>query len=135
ILLLDLPLDGQTVTVPTRHIVGVFAHHALRTVDHVFEDLVQRMADVQAAVGVRRPVMQDELLASYGLFAHAVVEANSLPALEQLRLALGQARLHRKIGARQEQRLAPVAPDLRRLGPRRCSWRWSCGWLRPRLGF
>ena len=62
--------------------------------------------------------MQDELLPSHRLFAQPVVEAKSLPALEQLRLALGQSGLHREVGLGQEQGRAPVAPDLRRLGLR-----------------
>ena len=68
---------------------------------------------MDVAVGVRRTVMQDELLPPHGLFAHSVVEAKPRPALEQLRLALGQPCLHREVGLGEEQGRAPVAPDLR----------------------
>ena len=106
------------MTVPAGDVVRVLAHHALRAVDHVLEDLVQRVPDMEMAVGVRRTVMQDELLPPHRLFAQAVVEAKPFPALEQLRLALGQSGLHREVGLGQEQGRAPVAPDLRRLGLR-----------------
>ena len=128
------------MTVPAGDVVRVLAHHALRAVDHVLEDLVQRMPDMEMAVGVRRTVMQDELLPPHRLFAQPVVEAKPFPALEQLRLALGQSGLHREVGLGQEQGRAPVASDLRRLGLR-CGdcRRWArslrlasrlCLWLR-----
>ena len=85
----------------------------LRAGHDVLEDLVQRGADMDVAVGVRRTVMQDELLPPHGLFAHAVVEAKPRPALEQLRLTLGQPRLHREVGLGEKQGRAPVPPDLR----------------------
>ena len=67
---------------------------------------------MDVAVGVRRPVMEDEFLAALRLLAQALIEAELLPALEQLGLALGQPRLHREVGLGQEQRLAPVASGL-----------------------
>ena len=62
VFLLDLPLDRQAVAVPAGDVVGVVAGHLARAVDHVLQDLVQRVADMQVAVGVGRPVMQDEVL-------------------------------------------------------------------------
>ncbi|TFG86554.1 MAG: hypothetical protein E4H18_04275 [Hyphomicrobiales bacterium] len=56
--------------------------------------------------------MEDEFLPSHGLFAQPVIEAKLGPALEQLRLARGQARLHREVGLGQEQGRAPVAAGL-----------------------
>ena len=43
-----------------------FAQHALAADHNVLQDLVQRMADMDVAVGIRRPVMQDELLPPLG---------------------------------------------------------------------
>ena len=60
VLLLDLPLDRQAVAVPARHVVGVVAEHLLRAHDDVLEDLVERRADVDVAVGVGRAVVEDE---------------------------------------------------------------------------
>ena len=60
VLLLDLPLDRQAVAVPARHVVGVVAEHLLAARHHVLEDLVERVPDMDVAVGVGRAVVQDE---------------------------------------------------------------------------
>ncbi len=102
ILLLDLPLDGQAMTVPAGNVIRVLARHLLAADDHVLQDLVEAGADMDMAVGVRRAVMQQEGLASLGVLAQLSIEAEPLPALEQFRLPLGQPRLHREIGLGQE---------------------------------
>ena len=61
-LLLDLMLDRLTVAVPTGDIGNLIALHHPVTVDHVLGDLVHGVADVDRAVGVRRAVVQHELL-------------------------------------------------------------------------
>ena len=109
VLFLDLPFDRQAVAVPARHVVGVVAEHLLAARHHVLQDLVERVADVDVAVGVGRAVVQHELVAALRGLAQALVEIELLPALEQLRLLLRQAGAHREFGLRQEQRLAVVA--------------------------
>ncbi len=47
--------DGQTVAIPTRHIGGVETGEALGLDDDVFEDLVDRVTDVNAAVRIGGP--------------------------------------------------------------------------------
>ena len=64
ILLLDLPLDRQAVAVPAGHVGRVLAEQGLGADDHVLERVVERMADVDVAVGVGRAVVEDELLAA-----------------------------------------------------------------------
>ena len=61
-LLLDLMLDRLTVAVPTGDIGNLIALHHPVTVDHVLGNLVHGVADVDRAVGVRRAVVQHELL-------------------------------------------------------------------------
>ena len=61
-LLLDLVLDRLTVAVPTGDIGNLIALHHPVTVDHVLGDLVHGVADVDRAIGVRRAVVQHELL-------------------------------------------------------------------------
>ena len=61
-LLLDLVLNRLTVAVPTGDIGNLIALHHPVAVDHVLGDLVHGMADVDRAVGVRRAVVQHELL-------------------------------------------------------------------------
>ena len=60
VLLLDLPFDREAVAVPARHVVGVEAQHLLAARHHVLEDLVERVADMDVAVGVGRAVVQHE---------------------------------------------------------------------------
>ena len=101
VLLLDLPFDRQPVAVPSRHIVGVLAPHLLAAVDHVLEDLVERMADMDVAVGVGRAVVKDELLPPLPRRAKLGVKADPLPTLQQFGLKLRQARLHGEGRSRQ----------------------------------
>ena len=55
ILLLDLPFDRQAMAVPARHVIRIEAEHLLASRHHVFEDLVERMPDMDVAVGVGGP--------------------------------------------------------------------------------
>ena len=58
VFLFDLPLDGQAVTIPTGDIACILAHHLLGAHDHILEDFVQRVSDMQMAIRIRRTVMQ-----------------------------------------------------------------------------
>jgi hypothetical protein len=58
--LIHLDFDGQPVAIPPRHVRGVEARHGLRFDDEILEDLVEGGSQVNAAVGVRRPVVEDE---------------------------------------------------------------------------
>ena len=104
VLLLDLPFDRQAVAVPARHVVTVEAEHLLALGDDVLEDLVERVPDMDVAIGVGRAVMQHEFRLALRLLAQGAVEVDLLPAFQQLRLGLRQAGAHRKLGLRQEQR-------------------------------
>jgi hypothetical protein len=55
----DLDLDGQAVAVPAGHVGRIEALHGLRLDDEILEDFVERGAQVDVAVGVGRPVVQD----------------------------------------------------------------------------
>ena len=65
-------------------------------------------ADMDVAVGVRRAVVEDEQRRAFRALAQLLVEAHLLPALEPSGLGLGQARLHREVGRRQEQGAAVI---------------------------
>ena len=109
VLLLDLPFDRQAVAVPTRDILGVEAAHLAGAVDHVLEDLVQRGADMQVAVRVRRAVMQDELLPPRRSRAQLAPQVHRLPPRQHRRLLLRQVAAHRKCGGGQEDGVSIVA--------------------------
>ena len=57
-------LDRQAVAVPAGHVGRVEARHRLGLDHDVLQDLVDRVADVDVAVGVGRAVVQDELRAA-----------------------------------------------------------------------
>ncbi len=93
---LDLPFYRQAVTVPAGNIVGIEAQHLPGPHDYILENLVQGMADMKMAVGVWRPVMEDELLPALGIPAQFPVNFHSLPAIYGFRLSSGQAGFHRE---------------------------------------
>ena len=111
-LLLDLDLDRHAVAVPARHVARVEAGHVAALDDDVLEDLVDRVADVDVAVGVRRPVVQHEHRAALRGLADALVDAFVLPLLRPLRFALRQVAAHRERRVRQVQRVAVRLPAL-----------------------
>ena len=96
----DFVFDWQAVAVPARDIRRVETRQGLRAQDHVLENLVQRMTDVNRAVGIRRAVVQDEFRTILANFAQLSVQANTVPALQDLRFALWQAGLHWEGGVR-----------------------------------
>src|SRR5471032_91288 len=96
----DFVFDRQAVAVPTRNIRRVETRQGFRAQDHVLENFVQRMTDVNRAVGIRRAVVQDEFRTILANFAQLSVQANTVPALQDLRFALWQAGLHWEGGVR-----------------------------------
>src|SRR5947208_4427493 len=103
-LLVHLVLDRQPVTVPARDEDGVEAEHRARLHDHVLKDLVEDVAQVDAAVRVRRTVVQDPERAVRGHQAQAFVHPELLPPGEHLRLVLREVGLHGEGRFRQVQR-------------------------------
>ena len=70
-----LVLDRQTVTVPTRHVGRIEARQGLGTDDHVLDDLVECMTDMNNAVGVRGAIVQDKLRTPLADFPNPLVQA------------------------------------------------------------
>ncbi len=96
ILFLDLPLDRQPVAVPAGDVVGVVAGHLTRAVDHILEDFVQRGADVQMPVRVRRAIVQNEHRPALRGRAQLAPQIHRLPAGEDPGLLLRQIPAHRE---------------------------------------
>ena len=109
VLLLDLPFDRQAVAVPARHVIGIEAEHLLALGHEILEDLVERRADMDIAVGVGRTIMQHELGPALGALAQLAIEVDLVPAFEDFRLALRQTGAHREIRLWQEQGLGIVS--------------------------
>ena len=90
----DLVFNWQAMAVPARNVRRVETGQCLGADDDVLEYLVDRMADVNIAVGVGRAVVQDEQRASLRRFADLLVEFFLLPGRNPLRLALGEIAAH-----------------------------------------
>ena len=121
--LLDRVLDRQAVAVPARHVVRVEAGQLARLDDHVLQHLVDGVADVDLAVGIRRAVVQHEQRRAVARVAQPLVDALFVPGLDPARLALGQVAAHRERRVGQVQRGAVVGRGRRAGGVG--AWRLS----------
>ena len=101
VFLLDRELDRQPMAVPARNVRRIAAIERARLDDDVLQDLVDRVAQVDHTVRIRRAIVQHELRAAARRLADASVDAEFVPALELRGLAPGQVRFHRKVGLRQ----------------------------------
>ena len=93
--------DGQAVAVPAGNVGRIQAAHGAGLDDEVLEALVERMAQMQGAVGVGWAVMQDVGRRAGARFPDLIVDAHGLPALEHFGLVLRQVGLHGEIGCGQ----------------------------------
>ena len=109
VLLLDLPFDGQAVAVPARHINGIISQHLHGSGDQILEYLVQGVADVNIAVGVRGTIMQDIFFPPFGQFAQPHEHAHVFPLFQPAGLAFGQSGPHGKVGFWQKQGTGVIA--------------------------
>ena len=102
-LLFDRVLDRQAVAIPARDVDRVQPLELARLDDHVFEDLVDGVAHVDLAVGIRRAVVQYKLRRARARGAQLRVQALLFPFAHPVRLALGQVTAHGKRGVGQVQ--------------------------------
>ena len=110
--LLNLPFDGQAVTIPTRNVARLMAHHLLAAHNHILQHFVQCVTDMQITIGIGGAIMQHEWWAWRAclsrlcrLVAQALINANFLPTGQPIRLALWQACAHREISLGKVQRV------------------------------
>jgi hypothetical protein len=89
------------MAIPPGYVRRVETSQGLGANDEILDDLVDRMTDMNAAVGIGRAVVQDELRATFADLPQLPVQVNAVPALQGLRLALWQTGLHRKCRGRQ----------------------------------
>ena len=94
----DLMFDRKAMAVPPWHIGHLVARHRLRFDDDVFENLVQRVTDMNAAIGIGRPIVQDIQWPAFPRLLNLFVQPFLLPRGKEFRLPLRQVRLHGEIG-------------------------------------
>ena len=100
--------NWQAVAVPARHVHRVQPLELARLDDHVFQNLVDRMTDMDLAVGIRRAIVQHKLFCTAARDAQLFVNAFVFPFLGPARLALGQVAAHRKRRVGQVQGAAVI---------------------------
>src|SRR5690606_28098596 len=100
---LNVVFDRQAMTIPAGYIGRIKAAHGAAFNDDVFENFVNRMADMNIAVSVWRTIVQNELFATGAGLTNLLVDIVGLPLLEHFGLALGKVRLHGKVGIGQIQ--------------------------------
>ena len=100
-LLAHLVLDGQAVAIPARHVGAVVARHLAGLDDDILENLVEGVSQVNVAVGIGGPVVQDKLGAPLTLRPDPAVQVDLGPAFQKQRLPPGQIGFHGKIGVGQ----------------------------------
>ena len=66
-LLFDLNFDGHAMAIPSWYITRIEACHLAAFHDHVLQNLVDRMADMNIAIGIGRPIMQNPDGTAFGL--------------------------------------------------------------------
>ena len=98
---LDHMLDRLAVAVPTRHVRGEVPALGMAFVHEVLQHLVEGVADVDGAVGIRRAIVQDEGLAVLVLLENLFVDVLLLPLLKPFRLGCRQVAPHREIRLRE----------------------------------
>ncbi len=72
-------LDRKAMTVPTRNLKAVKTLHGLVFYNKILKDLVERMADMDIAVSIRRAVMQDERRLAFGPGTDALIQSGLFP--------------------------------------------------------
>jgi hypothetical protein len=100
-MLVHLDLDGQAVAVEAGNVGRVEAGHGLRLDHKILEPLVERVSQVNGAVGVGRAVVQQVSGAALAGLAQLGIEVEFSPARQPERFILRQIRLHREGGLRQ----------------------------------
>ena len=94
---IHLMFNGQAVAIPARHINTIKPGHVFGFDDNIFNNFIERRAQVNIAISIGRAIMQNVWDFPFGRFPDFRINVHFFPILEHLRLALRQIRLHRKI--------------------------------------
>ena len=100
----DVQLDRQSVTVVSGHVRRVKAEHALRLDDYVFQDFIERGAEMDVGIRVRRSIMEDEFLCAGARLLNLLVELHVRPLFQAGGFGLRQVGLLRELRLRQIDR-------------------------------
>ena len=95
-LLIHVDFNWQTVAIPAGDKGRVETRQGFRLDDQIFQDLGQRRAQVQSAVGVRRTIVKREDRGALAALANALIKSFLPPPVEPLWLVRRKVGLHEK---------------------------------------
>ena len=105
----NLPFNRQAVAIPAGDVIRIKPRHLRGAIDHILQNFIERMADMQIAIGIGRAIMEYECLPPFGLRAEPFPQLQALPARQRIGLTLRQIAAHGKAGLRQEDGAAIIA--------------------------
>ena len=97
-LVIDFDFNGQTVAIPSGDVGRIETGHGFRLDDEVLQNFVEGRAQVNAPVGVGRPIVQNVGGLARARLANAAIEVVPLPAREDFGLGLRKVGLHGESG-------------------------------------
>ena len=103
VFLLHFQLDRQTVAVPARNVRRVIARQSFGLNDNVFQNLVYRVTNMNAAIRIRRAIMQNEGFFAFFGCTNDAVQVIIGPTRQHSRFAFGEVATHREPCFRQIQ--------------------------------
>ena len=92
--------DRQTMGIPARYIDGFIASHVVVSDDDIFQGFIQRMADVDLAIRIRRAIVQYESRCAFflSLFDSFFIQMILLPEFYEARFLFRKVAAHREFG-------------------------------------
>ena len=92
------------MAIPTGDEIHVLAQQKLRADDEIFQQLIERMADMDVAIGIGRAIMKNEGRGAcfFSRCLDGLIQVGVAPFGDDFGLELRQAAAHRKISYRQK---------------------------------
>ena len=97
-LFFNLDLDWHAVAIPSRHILRIKTIKLTGFDDHIFQNFIDRVADMNITIGIGRAVMQNKFRSTDAHLANTLIQIFFLPLGHPLRLTFGHIAAHRKRG-------------------------------------
>ena len=101
--LLNFQLDWQAVAVPARNVRRVISRESFGLHDNVFQNLVYRVTNMNAAIRIGRAIMQNEGFFAFFGCTNDAVQVIIGPTRQHSRFTLGEIAAHREPCFRQIQ--------------------------------
>src|SRR4030066_309668 len=95
----------KPMAVPSGYVRGIKSLHRLRPDNDIFEDLIQSVTNVDIAISIRRPIVEDIFLSILTSFPEPLIKISCLPFLKHDLFHFGEVCLHREVGPGEVERV------------------------------